>query len=143
MQLWRSRRTPKSFVCSHDLQEPLRSITSFCNLLKEDYEGRLDEQADTFIARIVSGAKRMKALIPTYLLTRASTAINRPRFTTSIYATSSEMCWRTSRPQSLKLAPRSSLIGCPLSEEIEFNWVNAAELDWQCNHVSQRPTSTN
>jgi signal transduction histidine kinase len=52
-----------AFIASHDLQEPLRSVTSFCNLLKEDYEGRLDEQADTFIDRIVNGAKRMKALI--------------------------------------------------------------------------------
>ena len=52
-----------AFIASHDLQEPLRSITSFCNLLKEDYEGRLDAQADTFIARIVNGAIRMKALI--------------------------------------------------------------------------------
>ncbi|HVT28299.1 MAG TPA: response regulator [Lacipirellulaceae bacterium] len=52
-----------AFVASHDLQEPLRSITSFCNLLKEEYQGRLDEQADTFIERIVNGAKRMKALV--------------------------------------------------------------------------------
>lgn len=52
-----------AFVASHDLQEPLRSITSFCNLLKEEYAGRLDDQADMFIDRIVSGAKRMKALV--------------------------------------------------------------------------------
>jgi light-regulated signal transduction histidine kinase (bacteriophytochrome) len=45
------------------MQEPLRSITSFCNLLKDGYHGRLDEQADNFIDRIVTGAKRMKALI--------------------------------------------------------------------------------
>ena len=52
-----------AFVASHDLQEPLRSITSFCNLLKEDYQGRLDGQADDYIERIVTGAKRMKALV--------------------------------------------------------------------------------
>ncbi len=52
-----------AFVASHDLQEPLRSITSFCNLLKEVYQGRFDEQADMFIDRIVNGAKRMKALV--------------------------------------------------------------------------------
>jgi signal transduction histidine kinase len=52
-----------AFVASHDLQEPLRSITSFCNLLKEEYRDRLDEQADCYIERIVNGAKRMKALV--------------------------------------------------------------------------------
>ena len=52
-----------AFLASHDLQEPLRSITSFCNLLKDTYSGQLDEQADDFIDRIVGGAKRMKAMV--------------------------------------------------------------------------------
>jgi signal transduction histidine kinase len=52
-----------AFLASHDLQEPLRSITSFCNLLKDMYVGRLDDQADDFIDRIVSAAKRMKAMV--------------------------------------------------------------------------------
>jgi DNA-binding response OmpR family regulator len=52
-----------AFVASHDLQEPLRSITSFCSLLKDEYQGRLDEQADNYIERVVNGAKRMKALV--------------------------------------------------------------------------------
>jgi two-component system NtrC family sensor kinase len=52
-----------AFVASHDLQEPLRSVTSFCNLLKEEYQGRLDDEADNYIERIVQGAKRMKSLV--------------------------------------------------------------------------------
>jgi DNA-binding response OmpR family regulator len=64
-----------AFMASHDLQEPLRSITSFCNLLQESYKGQLDQQADDFIERIVNGAKRMKALVQGLLsysrLTRA------------------------------------------------------------------------
>ena len=52
-----------AYIASHDLQEPLRSVTSFCNLLKEEYQGRLDEQADNYIERVVQGAKRMKALV--------------------------------------------------------------------------------
>lgn len=52
-----------AYVASHDLQEPLRSITSFCDLLKDDYLGQFDEQADDYIERIVSGAKRMKSLV--------------------------------------------------------------------------------
>ncbi len=52
-----------AYVASHDLQEPLRSVTSFCNLLKEEYAGRLDEQADGYIERVVQGAMRMKTLV--------------------------------------------------------------------------------
>jgi signal transduction histidine kinase len=52
-----------AFVASHDLQEPLRSITSFCNILKEEYGGRFDSQADEYIERIVNGSMRMKSLI--------------------------------------------------------------------------------
>jgi signal transduction histidine kinase len=57
-----------AFVASHDLQEPLRSVISFCNLLKEECQGKLDADADDFIERIVGGAMRMKALV-TDLLT--------------------------------------------------------------------------
>jgi light-regulated signal transduction histidine kinase (bacteriophytochrome) len=64
-QLLHSNEELRQFAClaSHDLQEPLRSITSFCNLLKEQYGGKLDQEADDFIQRIVNGAKRMKALV--------------------------------------------------------------------------------
>jgi two-component system NtrC family sensor kinase len=56
-----------AFIASHDLQEPLRSITSFCNLLKEEYQHRLDDQAESYLERVVSGAKRMKALVTALL----------------------------------------------------------------------------
>lgn len=64
-QLIQSNEELRQFAClaSHDLQEPLRSITSFCNLLKEKCGGKLDQDADDFIRRIVNGAKRMKALV--------------------------------------------------------------------------------
>jgi signal transduction histidine kinase len=52
-----------AYVASHDLQEPLRSITSFCNLLEAEYRGELDEMAENYLERIVKGAKRMKALV--------------------------------------------------------------------------------
>jgi light-regulated signal transduction histidine kinase (bacteriophytochrome) len=51
------------YVASHDLQEPLRTITSYCNILKEDYAGKLDAQADQNMEHIVQGAARMKSLI--------------------------------------------------------------------------------
>jgi len=50
-------------VASHDLREPLRTITSFLGLLERNYRGKLDKTADEFIDFIMDAAERMRALI--------------------------------------------------------------------------------
>jgi len=79
-ELERSNRDLEQFAynVSHDLQAPLRTIASYCQLLQRRYEGHFDHEADSFLEGAVGGASRMKRLLDDLLAYSRVTTETRP-----------------------------------------------------------------
>lgn len=52
-----------AYVASHDLQEPLRAVSSYCQLIEKNYANQLDERAIRWLQFVVNGAQRMQTLV--------------------------------------------------------------------------------
>jgi PAS domain S-box-containing protein len=108
---------------SHDLQEPLRMVTSYVQLLGERYSGRLDADADEFIGFAVDGAARMKQLLGGLL---AYSRVGRGRDFTAVAATEA-LQWAL-KNLALALAESGATVTCDVLPQVLADRAQLGEL---------------
>jgi len=130
-----------AYVASHDLQEPLRTVTSFSQLLQVRYQGKLGEDADEFIGYIINSSRRMTDLINGLLALVRLRKEGQPTEPVSFGAmlsdaqTSLQASLRNSQAQIIAETPLPSLV----VDRIQFMQVLENLLSNAVKYRSERP----
>jgi len=96
-----------AYVVSHDLQEPLRTVLSYCQLLQRQYGDQLEQRATEFVALAVEGAQRMKELIHDLLIYSRVDSRGKPAGPHRLREPSCGWPWPTCRRRSRNARPPS------------------------------------
>ena len=105
-----------AYIASHDLQEPLRMISSFMELLKDEYYEKLDDDARQYIDFAVSNSNRLKKLIRGLLiLSKVNNKIERRKFCSVIRIIKKAM-----EQMSLCIKEKSAVINIPKKDTLIF-----------------------
>jgi PAS domain S-box-containing protein len=111
-----------AYVASHDLQQPLRTVTSYATLLADRYRGQWDERADRWLGFIMGGVERMQRLVSD-LLTLARISTDAVAFAATDTGSIVERAWRGLRDSHGTDGARLTLGALPVisADEVQLH----------------------